>query len=166
MLTDEQASSLSEAIVALLRQKLADSGPFRSIEEFLGPLALFDGMSLLEKAVADAVTSDGRHINDPLVVPEFSSQWLTQGDILSLLAPILFARSDTFRLRAYGDTQNPATGEVDARAWCEAILQRAPEYCDPTQAPETRPNELNGTNQTYGRRFKVVSFRWLTPADI
>jgi hypothetical protein len=112
------------------------------------------------------VTSDGKHLNDPQTVPEFSSQWLTQGDLLSLLAPVLFPRSDTFRLRAYGDAVNPATGDVEGRAWCEAIVQRMPEYVDSAQPPETAPDALNAINQTCGRRFKVVEFRWLTFSDI
>lgn len=165
-LTGEQTAVLAEAIVALLREKFAASGPYRSLEEFLDGSPLFGGSSLLEKAIADAVTGDGRHINDPLTVPEFSSQWLTQGDLLSLLAPVLFPRSDTFRLRTYGDTVNPVTGIIEGRAWCEAIVQRMPEYIDSAQPPETAPDALTAINLAYGRRFKVVQFRWLTFSDI
>ncbi len=166
ILTPEQSVALAGAISALLRQRLAVSGPFRSLEEFLGPSPVWGGQSLLERAIADTVTSDGRHLNDPSVVPEFSSQWLAQGDLLSLLAPVLFPRSDTFRLRAYGDVANPATGTIEGRAWCEAIVQRLPDYFDSTQPPETPPTELNPANQAYGRRFKVVDFRWMSHADI
>lgn len=161
-----QAVALAGCIISNLRLKLADSGPFRSLEEFLGPSTLFGGLSLLERALADAVTSEGEHINDSLTVPEFSSQWLTQGDLLSLLAQVLFPRSDTFVIRAYGDTVNPATGALEGRAWCEARVQRLPEYCDPSQPAETAPAALNPTNQAYGRRCQIVNFRWLTSADI
>ena len=162
----EQTVALSNAIAALLQTKLADSGPYRSLEEFLGPSPLFGGMSLLERALADAVTADGLHLNDPAAVPEFSSQWLTQGDLLGVLAPVLFSRSDTFVIRAYGDAAPLGPRQQVRRAWCEARVQRLPNYVDATQPAETSPDQLNATNQALGRRFKVVTFRWLTSADI
>ncbi len=165
-LTPEQTKVMAQSVVALLRQKFTASGPYRSVEELLDATPLFSGMSLLEKAIADAVTDDGQHLNDPSQIPEFSSQWLTPGDLLGLLAPILFPRSDTFRIRAYGDTVNPVTGDVGGRAWCEAMVQRQPDYFDPSQPAEAAPDTLNPLNQTYGRRFRVVFFRWLAPAEI
>jgi Tfp pilus assembly protein PilX len=95
--------------------------------------------------------------------------WLTQADILQAVGSVLASRSDTFLVRTYGDVQNPATGVVTGRAWCEAVVQRLPEYVDNgtgIKAPETAPSATNATNQTFGRRFRVVSFRWLSPADI
>jgi Tfp pilus assembly protein PilX len=165
-LSAEQTVALAAAIVARQRQKFADSGPYRSLDEFLNPSPLFGGVSLLERALADVVTSDGQQINDPLTVAEFSSQWLTQADLVGLLAPVLFARSDTFRIRAYGDTANPVTGAVEGRAWCEALVQRLPDYCDATQPAETPPAALNPLNQTYGRRFKIIHFQWLTASSL
>jgi len=165
-LTAEQTAALADAIVARLREKFVAGCPYRSLEEFLNPSPLFGGSSLLERAIADVVTVDGRGINDPLTVPEFSSQWLTQGDVLSLLAPVLFPRSDTFRVRAYGDATNSVTGVIEGRAWCEAMVQRLPAYFDATQPAETPPDSLNALNQSYGRRFKVIHFQWLTSSDI
>lgn len=92
--------------------------------------------------------------------------FLTQADVLQKIGPVLAARSDTFVVRTYGDTTNPATGEVDGRAWCEAVVQRLPEFVDPAQAPETVIASLNPANRDFGRRYRVVSFRWLTPADL
>ena len=85
---------------------------------------------------------------------------------MTLLAPILFPRSDAFVIRAYGDTANPATGEVEGRAWAEACVQRVPDYVDASQPPETAPGALNPTNRTQGRRFRIISFRWLAASDI
>ncbi len=123
-------------------------------------------MEAVEGALADAVTADGLHLNDPAAVPEFSSQWLTQGDLLGVLAPVLFSRSDTFVIRAYGDAAPLGPRQQVKRAWCEARVQRLPNYVDATQPAETSPDQLNATNQALGRRFKVVTFRWLTSADI
>jgi hypothetical protein len=166
MLSPEQTSALAGRIAALLHGRLAAAGPYRSVEEFLAPSALFGGRSLLEQALDEAVTPDGRHINDPSAVSEFSSQWLTQGDLMGTLAPLLFSRSDTFLVRAYGDAVNPVTGELEGRAWAEAWMQRMTDYVDPSQPAETAPAALNLTNRTYGRRFKVISFRWLASSDI
>ena len=91
--------------------------------------------------------------------------FLTQADLLQSIGPVLAARSDTFLVRAYGDVQNPATNEVEGRAWCEAVVQRLPEYVDDTLDAWAAP--AAGTpNALFGRRFKIVSFRWLTDQDI
>ena len=86
---------------------------------------------------------------------------------MTALAPVLFPRSDTFVVRTYGEAVNPATGATEGRAWCEATVQRVPDYFDPADPAETAPAALTSTlNQTFGRRFKIVSFRWLTRSDI
>lgn len=93
--------------------------------------------------------------------------WMTQADILQPLAPVLTARSDTFRIRTYGETRNPATGDVNGRAWCEATVQRLPDYVSDTEDAATPVTSLANTdNQRFGRRFIVVDFRWLSPEDI
>ncbi|TSJ79558.1 hypothetical protein [Rariglobus hedericola] len=90
--------------------------------------------------------------------------YLLQGDLLSALAPTLTARSDTFTIRTYGDTLNPATGDVMGRAWCEAVVQRTPDYVDATPASSTPAS--GSAAATFGRRYQIVSFRWLSPNDI
>jgi hypothetical protein len=90
--------------------------------------------------------------------------YVLQGDVLSVLGPTLAARSDTFTIRTYGDTTNPATGDITGRAWCEAVVQRMPDYVDSTPAANTPA--ANTPAETFGRRFQIVSFRWLGPDDI
>ncbi|MDR1281308.1 MAG: hypothetical protein LBK99_10870 [Opitutaceae bacterium] len=95
--------------------------------------------------------------------------FLTQADLLSAIGPALTARSDTLRIRAYGDVMNPVTGNTDpeARAWCEAIVQRLPGYVDPqANTPDATPGALSSVNAAFGRRFRIVSFRWLSPDEI
>jgi Tfp pilus assembly protein PilX len=90
--------------------------------------------------------------------------YILQSDLLSTLGPALSARSDTFTIRTYGDAVNPATGEVTGRAWCEAIVQRTPDYID-TTLPDATPAP-GSSAETFGRRYQIISFRWLTPDDI
>ena len=163
----DKVTALAAQIVALVRARHAASGPFRSLADFLSPSPDFldatgGQISLLEKAIADAAINVDAAGN-PI---EFSSQFLTQGDIMTALAPMLFPRSDTFVIRTYGEAVNPATGATEGRAWAEATVQRTPEYFDPAEDATVAPADLNAINQTYGRRFKVVSFRWLTRSDL
>jgi hypothetical protein len=157
-LTGAQVTALAKAIASAIATRHAASGPFLSLEEFLAPTST-GGTSLLEQAIVDAGVNSG--------IAEFSSQWLTQGDIMTALAPVLFPRSDTFVIRTYGEAVNPATAVTEGRAWCEAVVQRVPEYVDKADAEETAPDALTSDlNKAMGRRFKVVSFRWLTRSDI
>jgi len=66
------------------------------------------------------------------------------------MRPWLAVRSDTFRVRAYGDAVNPSdTIKMESTACCEAILQRI----------KDDPGSAEG-------RFVVTYFRWLGPDDI
>jgi Tfp pilus assembly protein PilX len=91
--------------------------------------------------------------------------WLTQADILQVIGSAISARSDTFRVRTCGEAVD-TSGNVVARAYCEAIVQRVPEFVDPSDAPTERGTELNTINRNYGRQFQVVSFRWLSNSEI
>ena len=99
---------------------------------------------------------------------------ISQADLLSSLGPMLSPRSDTFTVRAYGESTNPLTGASTGRAWCEAVVQRVPDYVDQsdpsitTLGNATAPASLPATsiNKVFGRKFTIVSFRWLSPADI
>jgi hypothetical protein len=93
--------------------------------------------------------------------------FLLQSDLLTPLAPAMSARSDTFRVRTYGESRNPATGEITARAWCEAIVQRTPEFVG-GEAAELRLDDasLGTASKTFGRKFVVTQFRWLGPEEI
>jgi hypothetical protein len=96
----------------------------------------------------------------------YAPKYLTQADLLSFLGPSLSARSDTFKIRSYGETVNP-NGEVEGRAWLEAVIQRIPEYVDPRDEAITEPRNLSSAiNQRFGRRYEVVSIRWLDASEI
>jgi Tfp pilus assembly protein PilX len=97
--------------------------------------------------------------------------WLTQADVLQAIGPVLSARSDTFRIRAYGEATTPDGSKVLAKAWCEAIVQRTPNYVDLTNTPDQRDisatsGPLTQLNRRFGRRYEIVNFRWLNAAEI
>ena len=50
-------------------------------------------------------------------------------------------RGDTFVIRAYGDSID-AQGRVVARAWCEAIVQRSPDYVDKADESHVKAVDL------------------------
>ena len=87
---------------------------------------------------------------------------LTQADVLQVIGSSLTSRSDSFVVRAYGESSTK--GKVNARAWCEAVVQR---YPDPLSADETEINPADDfVGKTFGRRFRVVSFRWLNADEV
>ena len=162
--------------------------------------------------------------------------WVMQSDILSPLAPVSAARSDTFTIRVLGETSSSNT----ARAWIELVVQRTPDYIKPDlDPPHHRPHEphkdlnlngywddsgklneqwldlnrngelvarpdlpgvgesgrlrdyrdgllsdlplsidpqeedgalrgisIKGINQRFGRKFKIIQFRWLRSQDV
>ncbi|MFA6286382.1 MAG: hypothetical protein WC661_03290 [Opitutaceae bacterium] len=102
----------------------------------------------------------------------FAPQFLTQGDVLSAIGAGLSARSDTFMIRTYGETVNPSdAGNITGRAWCEAVVQRVVEpvvrkNSNPSSADYNEPAGPSSGQADFGRRFKIVSFRWLTATDI
>jgi len=97
--------------------------------------------------------------------------WPRQADLLRRLAPIMSVRDETFLVRSLGEVNTP---DGTSRAWCEAIYQRLPEYVDPRVDPWKAPQGdfvPTGTNPymanaVFGRRVKLVSFRWLRADEL
>ena len=105
--------------------------------------------------------------------------YVIQSDLLRPIAGTLSVRDDTFRIRAYGDAID-AQGNVIARAWCEAMVQRMPEYVDPANHPsvaarsldsngeftDMEDSDLTPINRRFGREFRIESFRWLDESEV
>ena len=93
--------------------------------------------------------------------------YVTQADILSRIGAFIAPRSDTFKIRAYGDVRDPVTGSATAKSWCELTVQRRAAYVDETNLSyESGRSTLTNKNIEYGRRFEVVAMRWLTEDEI
>jgi hypothetical protein len=68
--------------------------------------------------------------------------WLMQSDVLSPLAPVTNARSDTFTIRVMGEPKSIGSKKMNSRAWLEITVQRIPDYIKPDlDAPHHRPHE-------------------------
>ena len=92
--------------------------------------------------------------------------YLTQADLLKRIGNMITPRDDTFRIRGYGEARD-VQGNVQARSWCEAVVQRLPAYLENADTPETATASLTSNiNKKFGRRFHIVSFRWLSPDEI
>lgn len=103
--------------------------------------------------------------------------YVIQSDLLRPISNTLSVRDDTFRIRAYGESLDQ-NGKVMARAWCEAVVQRVPEYCEEINSPEVPARlmsedgvfsdnpSLTPTNRRFGRQFRISSFRWLNSSEI
>ena len=85
--------------------------------------------------------------------------FVTQADLLAMVGPALTARGDTFLVRSYGDAVNPANQKVQTRAWLEALVQRVQEPVKPLGSDKWVPD-------SQGRRFRIISLRWLAPEEV
>ena len=136
-------------------------------------------------------TKSGRGNNPPAVIASQLPSpgttavgvpgWLMQQDLVQCFSPVMTVRSDTFLVRCYGEADNVHSGATAGRAWGEAVVQRLPDFVDQTDPALSLPTNnplgdatplisvsgsVSSTNQTFGRRFKVVSFRWLNESDL
>lgn len=180
-LSDGEIDSLARGIVREIRKR----GPFISLADFVNRRVGDDKELARSGAIQSALDSNDVGINSAFSGSrlatggsEFSFQEaevgplsygapaiVKQADILTPIAPILSARSDSFLVRGYGETTDTG-GNVIARAWCEAVVQRGAEFVDPSDEPTTPYASINSTNKQFGRRFVIVSFRWLDPSEV
>ncbi len=187
-LTDTQINELSEAMVRQVKLR----GPFLSLSEFVNRRLDDTNTELsvkgaLQSALDDPAVSINEGFRDPARIfsaaeiatmsPAFpealegpiaygSMAYVNQADILRNFSEQLTPRGDTFVVRAYGESQD-VEGNIIARAWCEAVVQRFPEYIDTQDEAHIKQADLvSETNRNYGRRLEIISFRWLNPEEV
>jgi hypothetical protein len=186
-LDDAQLDELARRIVEEVKAR----GPFLSMSEFvnrrLGPESELTRSGALQAAidksevnrevfkemvpvgemdVADAAVYGYRTPAAATGNPaEGAPGWITQGDLLHLLEPRATVRSDSFVVRTCGLAID-SDGKVIAKAYAEAVVQRVPDFIDSTNSAATASSDLTESNRRFGRRFQVVSFRWLAPREI
>jgi hypothetical protein len=95
------------------------------------------------------------------------SAFFMQADVLNKIGSMLHARSDTFTVRSYGSAQNEINGSVDSQAYYEITVQRLPTYLDASLDSWELPGEgVLSLNNYFGRRYKIISERWLNVENI
>jgi hypothetical protein len=195
-LTDTEIQELAEAMVEQVRLR----GPFLSVSDFINRRLDASNTALALKGALQAAI-DNTSINEGFRsnTREFSAQetsfisaafpdalegpiaygsspYVDQADLLKNFPAQLTPRGDTFVIRAYGDSRDP-DGNVIARAWCEAVVQRVPEYVEQDSngdgtidsrddQPHEAQAELDPANARFGRELKIVSFRWLNRDEV
>jgi len=182
VLSDQEAITLAQKIVEQVKLR----GPFLSMSDFVNRATMknspdafrFRGVlqaaidaSELNKAF-DAQRIEKVEVGDIYEPESYSGSiaagvpgYLLQGDIMASTGHLMTVRDDTFRIRAYGEALEG--GKVVATAWCEAIVQRYPDYMG-GEAADTEPDRLtpNGASQQFGRKYRIRSFRWLASGEM
>lgn len=170
-------------------EEIKERGPFLSLAEFVNRRPENDKdlavKGLLQAAIDKTTTINERFKKDskinavsdmtpdgypfPEALEGFSATgapgFLTQGDILSAVGSVISVRSDTFRIRSYGEALDPDQ-KVIARAWCEAVVQRMPDFVDAADQPEADIATIQEVNKRFGRRYIVTGFRWLGQDEV
>ncbi|NNM31408.1 MAG: hypothetical protein HKO57_17985, partial [Akkermansiaceae bacterium] len=144
------------------------------LEEAIGRAGLnADSASLVSRVVTRKKAEEFNYPNPAAAVgntEEGSAAFLSQGDILSAIGASLTVRSDTFLVRAYGEARN-AAGAVVESAVCEAVVQRIPDFIDPSDPVDASPHGgetalVSDVSRRFGRRFRMLSFRWVPPEEV
>ncbi len=179
--TDYEIKELAEEMVEEVRTR----GPFLSLADFINRRLVSEG-SLATKGALQAALD--RSLNEDLekgsrassggpgqvAFPEADQGSMMthvpghvkQADVLTSIGSRLSVRSDTFLIRAYGESRSSG-GELLASARCEAVVQRNADWLDPADDIEILPENLTRTvNQQFGRRLSVVSFRWISESEV
>jgi hypothetical protein len=191
ILTDNEIDLLAKAIVKQVKLR----GPFLSLSEFINRRLDADPQKLplsLKGALQAALDDDTVPINanfrlanrvldsetagiTGFAFPEAakgpiaygSMAYVDQADVLRNFTEQLTPRGDTFVIRTYGDALD-SKGNIVARAWCEAVVQRVPEYVNPEDAPQLKQADptLSTLSKNFGRRIQIIGFRWLNSDEI
>jgi hypothetical protein len=166
-------------------------GPFLSLGEFVNRRLVREDALARCGALQAALDDPGVSINEPLrdgIVtgtestskgkPRYNfpaaaagprkqgiTGYVTQADLLSSLGTSITPRSDTFTIRAMGEAKDDK-GNVLMRVWCEAVVQRGADYVDPEDTASTATGSLKPVNALFGRRFDILSFRWLNAEEV
>ncbi len=82
--------------------------------------------------------------------------------VLVLVALATFTRVET---QVASNSQQLTQARQNAVMGLNIALGQLQKYAGPDQRV-TAPASLNATNQNLGRKFQVVSFRWLSPDEI
>jgi hypothetical protein len=176
-LDDTQIRTLADNLVREIRKR----GPFLSLGEFVNRRIEDSdlGRSGAIQAAIDATKFNDQAKQLPFSLDYYPSDsqsnitadtgvgipgYLTQADVLQSLGAVITCRSDTFTVRGYGEARD-AAGKVIVSCCCEAVVQRIPDFVASTDAASASISTLSPVNQSFGRRFEIISFRRLANSE-
>ncbi len=190
VLAKEELELLAEEIVDVIRRR----GPFLSLADFvnreLGGDPEEPDPEFVKGTLAEAIDNAGINSNAALGLPSDtndlsnlnsrteewyieeavlgsrsagSTRWLTQGDILQRIGGMISARSDTFVIRSYGEIVAKVGGDHSG-AYLEAVVRRVATPVVPLASDPLNPDPT--ATPDFGRRFEIVSIRWLQESEI
>ena len=145
-----QLHQLAYHIVDLIKE---NAQPFTSLSDFINSGVLEEAITRVGPATTNPDISAVKPINEGRMGYEPTA--LRQTDLVAHLAPIMSARSDTFRIHVKAETLAQFASGPSGRAALEAVVQR--EF-------SLRPGVKAASNPTladYERGFKIVSLKWL-----
>lgn len=189
-LYDTQVEQLAKEIVAQVKVR----GPFLSLSEFvnrrIGANSELTRNGALQTAIEKSKVNAGMFTTQVAVTAadlgkpalyryqtlenavgnpaEGAPGWISQGDLMRIIEPLATVRADTFVIRTCGEATD-INGKVIASAYAEAVVQRVPDYINPVDRPSLNVNDnaaANPMNRVFGRRFTILSFRWLTKQEV
>ncbi|MDR0693041.1 MAG: hypothetical protein LBF49_00500 [Puniceicoccales bacterium] len=178
-----KVKNLSERLTDLMKKRRK---PFFSIGEFVNRTIVEDPAKCsregdLQRAIDDSklnVAFENHYVKFSKNIPSYDDasasgfleenlpNVVNQADILQTTSHFLCTRGDTFLVRAVGNHVD-SRGKVIEQAYCEAIVQRVPDYVNKNEnAPDDAEENLSRINKKFGRRYKIILFRWLDSGDI
>ncbi len=138
-LNQDQIDLLGTRIAEEVKSQLESNGrPFTSVTEFLNAGVLQTALDSIPGLNEMESVSNRR-------IPMLSPSYFSVGTLLNHIAPMLYARSDTFIIRSAGFLQENPTSPKQNITHIEALVQRVPD------------EEIEG----FGRRFRVLQTRWI-----
>lgn len=193
-LDETELQELSENIVAEIKRR----GPFLSMADFLNRRLGSSGGDMVHTGALQAAIDKTTGLNSaakalgvpwaigstanvkqpmipgnlvdgagaPMSTATGMPGYLMQQDLVQAFSSVMTVRSDTFVIRCYGKASE---GSTTVTAWCEAVVQRVPDFIDAASDPaaETSLDLLTSpANRIWGRKFQIRSFRWLSPNEI
>ncbi|MDR2603294.1 MAG: hypothetical protein LBC11_01900 [Puniceicoccales bacterium] len=180
---ERKIKNLSEKLTDLMKKR---HKPFFSIGEFVNRTIVEDPAQcsregILQKAIDDSKLNaafENHYVNFSKNISSYDNtsasgfleenlpNVVNQADILQTTSHFLCTRGDTFLVRALGNHVD-SRGKVIEQAYCEAVVQRVPEYVNKNEnAPGDTGENLSKINKKFGRRYKIILFRWLDGGDI
>lgn len=146
----EAITALAEFLSKSIAQRIGEREPFLSVSDFADS-------GLIERGIAHAGinTIGGKRI------PAWFPNFIRQEHLFETLALRASPRGDSFSILVRAEKINPLTRRTEAGTNLEMRVQRIPELFDPNQSAAINFEDCNRKNKRFGRRFKIVSIKFL-----